>query len=354
MNRELISKALGEVEDEYIAQCMTYRGRANGHAPERNTKMGNYEQRKKPAIAGRKLFALILAACLVFALAITAYAANFLGIREMFNGPIRKLPEPAETYIQSHTEAAQEEDWSCQITESLCGTDKVMVTVQITCADKYVLVSGFNSPETDTVELLGLEGSQTISEYAAAQGKQLLMADATLRGTEGMDIFMETIDSKNVSPREMTYFVESNITGGEMPAQAVCTVYGTVAGSDKPMELKVPFSLTQVPADGEVFAPVDPDAIPGITVGSATVTQSPLGIAIRYQETEKREGALGELMMVKFDEVTQFDGGGSVMDADGNYYFQLSMGQGTVTDTLTAHYYDWDKQLVGTVVFKKK
>ena len=30
------------------------------------------------------------------------------------------------------------------------------------------------------------------------------------------------------------------------------------------------------------------------------------------------------------------------------------MGQGTVTDTLTVHYYDWDKQPIGEIIFKRK
>ena len=27
------------------------------------------------------------------------------------------------------------------------------------------------------------------------------------------------------------------------------------------------------------------------------------------------------------------------------------MGKGTITDTLTVHYYDWDKQPIGTITF---
>ncbi|MEE0111531.1 MAG: hypothetical protein UEP57_11725 [Oscillospiraceae bacterium] len=42
--------------------------------------------------------------------------------------------------------------------------------------------------------------------------------------------------------------------------------------------------------------------------------------------------------------------GGSVLEDDGNWYFQFSTGQGTVTDTLTVHFYDWDKQLIGDIV----
>ena len=46
--------------------------------------------------------------------------------------------------------------------------------------------------------------------------------------------------------------------------------------------------------------------------------------------------------------------GGAVMGDDGNYYFQFSMGQGKVTDTMSAHFYDWDKNPIGDIVFKKK
>ena len=50
---------------------------------------------EKSAHSHRKLVALILAACLVFSLAATAYAANLFGIRELFRTYYRELPETA-------------------------------------------------------------------------------------------------------------------------------------------------------------------------------------------------------------------------------------------------------------------
>lgn len=101
MNRELISKALNQTDEELIAQAMTYRGGKRDKPPERNAEMT-----KQGVFKGkRKMIVGVLAACLVFALASTAYAANFLGIREMWQRPDRQLPEAAADQIDQHSES---------------------------------------------------------------------------------------------------------------------------------------------------------------------------------------------------------------------------------------------------------
>ena len=135
MNRKLISKALNGIEETYLVECMTYRGK-RGQAPERNPKMGKYENTTvRPH--SRRLLALILAACLIFALATTAYAANLFGLKEMFKTYNRELPEAADPYIQTQTEAAQAEDWSCRISESLCDLGKVLTTIVVSGGDEH-------------------------------------------------------------------------------------------------------------------------------------------------------------------------------------------------------------------------
>ena len=79
MNRKLISKAISDIDDAFIAEAQSAPVANTGHSPERTTNMDNH----KKTIHFRKITGLILAACLVFTLAVTAYAADIGGIRRI-------------------------------------------------------------------------------------------------------------------------------------------------------------------------------------------------------------------------------------------------------------------------------
>lgn len=359
MNRKLISKAFSNIDNAYIAESLTAPEEAAHRAPERTAKMGKYEN-SSGGSHSRKLFALILAACLVFSLALTAYAANWFGIREMFRTYNRELPEEVEPYIQQHTETAAAEDWSAELTESLCDGSRIMTTVKISGGDRYILAPT-DCMATDTIGFIGMQGDQTLEEYAQSQGKELLFVGASLMRNERLGIFTESQRFEGINGCEASILVDSTRSGSESAAgDAVCRVYArTQTGEKKNLELN--FTLSETPkTDGGTFVPVDPDAIPGMTVGAATVTQSPLGISVRWQETITDQEAFYEIMKVDFDEITYSEGGGTVQEDGGgleegvNVNFQISMGKGEITDTLTAHFYDWDKQPIGTIVFKKQ
>ena len=77
MNRKLISKAISDIDDSFITESMFPPVVRADHAPERTEKMEN----QKKTIHFRKITGVILAACLIFTLAVTAYATNLGGIR---------------------------------------------------------------------------------------------------------------------------------------------------------------------------------------------------------------------------------------------------------------------------------
>lgn len=311
--------------------------------------MANYQSTGKGT---RKLIALILAACLVFAFAITAYAANLFGIRNMFKTYYRELPETADPYIQQHTETVAAEGWSAKISESLCDASTIMATVTVYGGDQYIIAPTYANPD-DNVELIGLKGDQTLAEYASAQGKQLLLVGATFRGNKYIEIFTEAQNHVSTSDNEMNILVEATRSGGEAAEHVVCYVYAVDEAGTK-HELELPITLKEAPSsDSAVYAPVDPDVIPGLTVGEATVTETPLGLNIRFMETITDQAKWDNVMSVTVEGV-EYSEGGSVLEDDGNWYFSLPMGQGTVGDTMTAHFYDWDKQLIGDIIFQKK
>lgn len=351
MNRKLISKAISDIEDSLIEEAMVTPAAQYDHTPERTTNMGKYEQRKT-GVSIRRMIGLIAAACLVFSLAVTAYAMNLFGIRKLFRTEIRELPEAADPYIQQHTETAAAEDWSARITESLCDTGKILTTISVSGGDRYIIVPTDAMAE-DPVSIIGLEGTQTLHEYAQTQGRELLFVGASLMQNRNLGIFTEMQISINVSDREMNILLESGRSGGEDGGDAVCTVHARDEAGNQ-QKLEIPFVLEPTPTEGErVFVPQNPDAIPGIIVGEATVKETPLGLSVRWMETVTDQEALYNILKIEVEGVTYHEGG-TVLEDDGNWYFQFAMGEGSIGETMTVHFYDLDKQQIGDVIFQEK
>ena len=346
MNRKLVSKAIGNIDDAFIAETLSPPAVALDRTPERTIPMSKYES-KKTKTSSRRLFALVLAACLVFAMALTAYACNLFGIRDFFT----KLPETAEPYIQEHTETKAAEDWSARITESLCDETKVMVTVTVSGGDKYIIAPTDADPDTLAINI-GIEGDMTLGEYAAQQGKQLLFVGATLMqndslGGNGSQGF------RNASDSEMTILITADKTKALTENEIICHVYAVDEEWNK-LTLDIPFSLSEAPSEGMgTYVPVNAEAIPGMIIGEAAITETPLGITIRYMETASDEEAMYNIKKVEFDGLV-YGQGGTVLEDDGNWWFTVSGCTGDIGDTLIARYYDWDDQLVGTIEFVKK
>ena len=77
MNRKLISEAISNMDDVFVEETMLQSVEGFGHPLERTTNMENNKTNS------RRIIALVLAACLVFTLAVTAYAADIGGIRRI-------------------------------------------------------------------------------------------------------------------------------------------------------------------------------------------------------------------------------------------------------------------------------
>ena len=346
MNRKLVSKAISNIDDAFITETLSPPGAALDRAPERTIQMSKYES-KKTKTSSRRLFALVLAACLVFAMALTAYACNLFGIRDFFT----KLPETAEPYIQEHTETKAAEDWSARITESLCDETLVYVTVTVSGGDKYIIAPTDADPDTLVVNI-GIEGDMTLGEYAAQQGKQLLFVGASLEQNDSLG-GVGSQSFRNASDSEMIILVTAEKTAALTENDIVCHVYAVDEEWNK-LTLDIPFSLAEAPSEGMgTYVPVDAEAIPGMIVGEATITETPLGISIRYMETITDEEAFSNIKKVEFDGLV-YGQGGTVLEDDGNWWFTVSGCTGDVGDTLIARYYDWDDQLIGTIEFVKK
>ena len=302
----------------------------------------------------RKLAALILAACLVFSLAVTAYAANLFGIRELFHTPYRELPEAAEPYIQQETAATEaEEGWSCAITESLSDNSTVMATVTIRGGDKYIVAPTDADPD-QSVGIIGIAGEQTLSEYAAAQGKKLLLVGASILKVGDEEISGGSQRMENISESEMVILTRCSKTVSASNLEAVCRVYAREEDSNDVQRVELPFVLSEAPAasEGEAYHPLNPNAIPGLIVRDMTVTETPLGYNIRMPATVTDQEASYNIMKVEIEGLSYGEGSHGSED-DGNWYFEAYMCQGTLGDIVIVHYYDCDKQPIGEIEFRK-
>ena len=309
---------------------------------------------EKSTHSHRKLAVLILAACLVFSLAAAAYAANLFGIRELFRTPYRKLPETAVAYIQQETAAAEvEEGWSCAITESLCDNSTVMATVTIRGGDKYIVAPTDADPD-QSVGIIGIAGEQTLSEYAAAQGKKLLLVGASILKVGDEEISGGSQRMENTSESEMVILTRCSKTVSASNLEAVCLVYAREEDSNDVQRVELPFVLSEAPAasEGEAYHPLNPNAIPGLIVRDMTVTETPLGYNIRMPATVTDQEASYNIMKVEIEGLTYGEGSHGSED-DGNWYFDAYMCQGTLEGILVVHYYDCDKQPIGEIEFRK-
>lgn len=309
---------------------------------------------EKSTHSHRKLAALILAACLVFSLAVTAYAANLFGIRELFRTYYRELPEAAEPYIRQETAAAEaEEGWSCVITESLSDSSTVMATVTIRGGNKYI-VAPTDADPNGSARVIGIAGEQTLSEYAASQGKKLLLVGARILKVGDEEIGGGSQRMENISESEMVILTQCTKTVSASNLEAVCLVYAREEGSKDVQRIELPFVLSEAPATSEemVYHPLNFNAIPGLTFGDMTVTETPLGYNIRMSATVTDQEASYNIMKVEIEGLTYGEGSHGSED-DGNWYFDAYMCQGTPGDILVVHYYDWDKQPIGEIEFRK-
>lgn len=302
----------------------------------------------------RKPAVLVLAACLMFALALSAYAANLLGIQTLFRTPYRQLPEDAAAYIQEETIAAEAAGWSCEITETLADNATVMATVVIHGGDKYIVVPTDAGPG-DLVGIIGIPENKTLGDYALEKGKTLLFVGASITKVGDTEGINGSQRMENISDNEMVILTKTEQTVDTSSPNAVCTVYALEDGKNDVERIRLPFTLNTAPSiSGEmIFHPIKPDAIPGLTVGDLHITETALGYNVLMPETVTDWNKHNEIMKVEIEGLDNAVGG-SIQHDDGSWYFEVNMCQGTVGDALIIHYYDWDKQPIGDIEFRRQ
>lgn len=236
----------------------------------------------------RRLWALILAACLVIAMALTAYAVNFMGIREAMTGTLEQVSPGEAAYITPETAAAESDaGWSCALTESLYTGEKIMLSITVRAGEEYLLIPE-DATASDSVGVIGLSGGKTLQEYANELGKTLLHVNARMEfadwDTNGQGLF-----TKNRSTDEITIILESEHTfRGPETLTGTCKVLVRPFGQEGSLSEELPLSLTAAPepkGDVKIFHPLSADSVPGMRFEDGTLTKTLRGYRLQFPFT---------------------------------------------------------------------
>lgn len=348
MKHEFLNQVLYNLDPALIEEAMAVPNFREDHSRERSKNMGKYES-SKHHISLRRLAGTVLAACLVFALAISAYAANLFGIREMFRNENRELPETAETYIQNQEEAASMQELQAEVTQTLFDGNRLLVTLALHGKENYFLLDQSVDPQ-ESLTAIGLEGSGTVETYAQSMGKQLLHVGVRVQGDNL--IGAQSTRFRYHEDGSMTALVDAGLNG-EI-TDAVCLITAVVPGGnvEDVWRMELPINIAGAPTVGSgEFVPDHANAVANMTIGNATVTESGMGLTIRWPVMIPEDGEL-DVKKVELEGLP-YSEGGMVLEDDGNWYFTVSMIQGSIGDSFTAVFYDWNDAVLGSVCFKK-
>lgn len=352
MNRLLISYALSQIDEDLVAEAMGSRSRAS----ERKHHMNQASEGRTLRLS-RRIAVLALAACLLLALSITAYAAGWFGLRELFANDNRgEMSEEAAELIVAQDATIEGKAFRAQLLESYCDESSVLVTVSIKANEGYLLAPTDEEP-TSPLRTIGLEGEGTLADYAAREGKSLLFVGASL-DREELGLTSSGQRFVSVSPQEMTILIEA-ARGAKATAvdACTCTVYALAWSSEEqsadPAVEKRTLSVSLHEGRSALigqYAAADLSAVPGIRLGELTLTNTPLGISLRLEFTVTDKEAAEQLLTVRLGGV-EFYGNGRI-DLD-NGLAEFHQGRGEISKSPLLQFLDWDKNTVAEVMFEK-
>lgn len=332
------NKAMNGIDDRFLS---AWEERQKKIAPLPEGK-GKYEARP----GHRRLWVLVLAACLVIAMALTAYAANFMGIREAMTGTLKQVSPGEAAYITPETAAAESDaGWSCALTESLYTGEKIMLSVTIRAGEEYILIPAYINGSYPVGEI-GLSGDETLQEYADRLGKTLLKAEASMDFTD-WDVNGQGIFPRSNGTNELTLILNSEHTlRGPETLTGTCTVYVWPLGQEEPTIETLPLSLTAAPepeGDKQIFHPVVSDSVPGMLFQDGTLSKSLSGYRLQLPLTVTDRGLVDDYLKTYCEELDLW---GLLDKSTGNVFYDIptnDFGQATIQIRNS------DSEVVGTV-----
>lgn len=338
MTIQEFNKAMNGIDDRFLS-AWEERQKEIVSLPEGNGKYGTRHGRKR-------LWVLILAACLVIAIALTAYAVNFMGIREAMTGTLEQVSPGEAAYITPETAAAESDaGWSCALTESLYTGEKIMLSITVRAGEEYLPIPP-DATASDSVGVIGLSGRKTLQEYANELGKTLLHVNARMDfadwDTNGQGLF-----TKNHGTDEITIILESEHTfRGPEELTGTCKVLVRPFGQEDSLSEELPLSLTAAPepeGDKQIFHPVVSDSVPGMLFQDGTLSKSLSGYRLQLPFTVTDKSIVDDYLKTYCQELDLW---GLLDKSTGNVFYDIptnDFGQATIQIRNS------DSEVVGTV-----
>lgn len=338
MTIQEFNKAMNGIDDRFLS-AWEERQKEIVSLPEGNGKYGTRHGRKR-------LWVLILAACLVIAMALTAYAVNFIGIREAMTGTLEQVSPGEAAYITPETAAAESDaGWSCALTESLYTGEKIMLSITVRAGEEYLPIPP-DATASDSVGVIGLSGRKTLQEYANELGKTLLHVNARMDfadwDTNGQGLF-----TKNHGTDEITIILESEHTfRGPEELTGTCKVLVRPFGQEDSLSEELPLSLTAAPepeGDKQIFHPVVSDSVPGMLFQDGTLSKSLSGYRLQLPFTVTDKSIVDDYLKTYCEELDLW---GLLDKSTGNVFYDIptnDFGQATIQIRNS------DSEVVGTV-----
>lgn len=338
MTIQEFNKAMNGIEDRFLS---AWEERQEKFVP---LPEGKGNDKARPG--HRRLWALILAACLVIAMALTAYAVNFMGIREAMTGTLEQVSPGEAAYITPETAAAESDaGWSCALTESLYTGEKIMLSVTIRAGEEYILIPAYINGSYPVGEI-GLSGDETLQEYADRLGKTLLKAEASMDFTD-WDVNGQGIFPRSNGTNELTLILDSEHTlRGPETLTGTCTVYVWPLGQEEPTIETLPLSLTAAPepeGDKQIFHPVVSDSVPGMLFQDGTLSKSLSGYRLQLPFTVTDKSIVDDYLKTYCEELDLW---GLLDKSTGNVFYDIptnDFGRATIQIRNS------DSEVVGTV-----
>lgn len=332
MNALELLEAFEQIPDEYILEA----------------KDMNYHKSKQSA-SRRLRTALIAAAIAAALLAITAFAAaNFLGVREMTQGTTYAIPSQAEEFIETQSAQTTLDGMTFTVVESLFDASTFMVSVGITGDEQMLLAPSYCDPQSSVSEI-GLQGNETLEEYAQRQGKTLAFLSLDINDRDALGISVATVMAESQSENSITMLCTGQKDSGTVVDEASCTVAVRI-GKDVQL-VPLAFRVNQAPTERiRVYQAEITDPVPGYTVRSVRVSDTPLGLTLEFDDTITDDALFSNIKRPDIQGVS-YSEGGWLMGVDGEYHLTLSRCQGALGDAFQMVFLDWDNNIAGTVHF---
>lgn len=304
----------------------------------------------------RRTAVAVAAACLVLALSMTAYALNISGIRDLLEHTYYELPAEADQYIVPHSQIIEGDYWTCRVTESLTAGNTIMVSLNITCDEDYILNGGMDIPSSDEIA----QGVGSFA-YAEQQGKTPLYVGAVIHdGDADLSGYITSRD-EIVSDREMNILIQRDKLTANPVSEIECVLdvreVRLESGArvyDETEHLTFTIELSEAPVlESVVYSAADGGSVSGLSFETVTIDRTVVGSVVTLTASVTDETVAERIQLLRCEEIEEHLNFHTWL-ADGRFFFRWTMAEIDDPDTLTVSIFDNpDSEQIGEVIFTR-